>query len=296
MCKPYNGKMKEFKWRPGIFQKRLAELRIYAQVCGIFHDDQFHRTLKRLVLFADLEAVHIQPPCPWNYSLIGDKVKIGLMNTECSCGINTDKIHYVDMNELEFNEKGQVIFTADHDTDFGFGQFYEIEMWTSSEESKIHQLVEKMEKSNQKEKRLIRVQIVKFIDDRMAAYEQAVLAFELKIESKIIEFGIETQLSAQVLSQLSTVFMDSLPRQNHLPKISSNKQKPSEPKISRPKKVFTSRQKRLQADAIQAAKDAEEAKLKQLEKKKNDTVGANGKKKKKNEKTHFRKSQKPARL
>ena len=72
--------------------------------------------------------------------------------------------------------------------------------------------------------------------------------------------------------------------------------KSSAPKISKPKKVLTSRQKRLQADAIQAAKDAEEAKLKQLEKKKNESASANGKKKKKSAKTHFRKSQKPARL
>ena len=265
MCQPFNGKMKEFKWRPGIFQKRLAQLRMYAQVCGIFHDDRFHRTLKRLVLFADLEAVHIQPPCHWNYSLVSDKLKIGLMNT--------GKIQYMDMNELEFNEEGQVIFTADHDTDFGFGQFYEIEMWTSSEESKIHQLVEKMEKSNQKEKRLIRAQIVKFIDDTMAAYEQAVLAFELEIESRFIE-PCKGQLCDQALSQMSAIIKESLPRQNHLPKISSNKQKSSESKITRPKKVLTSRQKRLQADAIQAAKDAEGAKLKQLEKTNNDSVGA----------------------
>ena len=265
MCQPFNGKMKEFKWRPGIFQKRLAQLRMYAQVCGIFHDDRFHRTLKRLVLFADLEAVHIQPPCHWNYSLVSDKLKIGLMNT--------GKIQYMDMNELEFNEEGQVIFTADHDTDFGFGQFYEIEMWTSSEESKIHQLVEKMEKSNQKEKRLIRAQIVKFIDDTMAAYEQAVLAFELEIESRFIE-PCKGQLCDQALSQMSAIIKESLPRQNHLPKISSNEQKSSEAKITRPKKVLTSRQKRLQADAIQAAKDAEGAKLKQLEKTNNDSVGA----------------------
>ena len=287
MYKPCNGKMKEFKWRPGTFQKRLAELRVYAQVCGIFHNDQFHRTLKRLVLFANLEAVHIQPPCHWNYSLVSDKLKIGLMNT--------GKIQYMNMNELEFNEEGQVIFTADHDTDFGFGQFYEIEMWTSSEESKIHQLVEKMEKSNEKEKRLIRAQIVRFIDDTMASYEQAVLAFELEIESMFIE-PCKGQLCDEALSQMSAIIKESLPRQHHLPKICFNKQKSSEPKISKPKKVLTSRQKRLQADAIQAAKDAEEAKLKQLEKKKNDSIGANAKKKKKNEKTHFRKSQKPARL
>ena len=286
MCQPFNGKMKEFKWRPAIFQKRLAQRRMYAQVCGIFHDDRFHRTLKRLVLFADLEAVHIQPPCHWNYSLVSDKLKIGLMNT--------GKIQYMDMNELEFNEEGQVIFTADHDTDFGFGQFYEIEMWTSSEESKIHQLVEKMEKSNQKEKRLIRAQIVKFIDDTMAAYEQAVLAFELEIESRFIE-PCKGQLCDQALSQMSAIIKESLPRQNHLPKISSNEQKSSEAKITRPKKVLTSRQKRLQADAIQAAKDAEGAKLKQLEKTNNDSVGANSKKKRQG-KTHFRKSQKPARL
>ena len=66
------------------------------------------------------------------------------------------------------------------------------------------------------------------------------------------------------------------------------------PLISKSKRVLTSRQKRLQADAIQAAKDAEEVKLKQLEKTKNDSVGANGRKK--NGKTHFKKSQKPARL
>ena len=46
MCKPYNGKMKEFKWRPGIFQERLTELRMYAEICGYGHDDRFHRTLK----------------------------------------------------------------------------------------------------------------------------------------------------------------------------------------------------------------------------------------------------------
>ena len=52
------------------------------------------------------------------------------MNTECPCGINTDEIHYMDMNELEFDQKGRVIFTTDHDVDFGFGGFYGIEMWT----------------------------------------------------------------------------------------------------------------------------------------------------------------------
>ena len=283
MCKPYNGKMKEFKWTPGIFCKRLAQLRMYAQVCGIFHDDRFHRTLKRLVLFAELEAFHIQPPCHWNYRLVSDELKIGLMNIECPCGINSDKIRYINMHELGFNDEGQVLFTVDHDVDFGFGGFYEIEMWTCSEENKIHQLVEKMEKSNQKEKRSIRAQIVKFINDTMASYEHKILAYEF---SAILE------------DQVSAIIKDSMLQQTtrKLEAFFLHKKKSSSPTISRPKKVLNSRQKRLQADAIQAVKDAEEAKLKQLEKKKNDSVGANGKKKKKNAKTHFRKSQKPTRI
>ena len=264
MCKPFNGKMKEFKWRPGVFQYRLAELRMFAHKYGIFHDDRFHRTLKRLVLFADLEDIHIQPPCHWNYCLADDEDKIKLMNTECHCSINTDKIHYVDMNELDFHEQGHVMFTADHDVDFGFGGFYGIEMWTYSEENHIHQLLEIMEKSNQKEKRSIRAEIVNFINDTMAAYEDEVFF--------------------------------SGHRKNTRNKLTYRHPKSSAPKISKPKKVLTSRQKRLQADAIQAAKDAEEAKLKKLEEKKNDSVSANGKKKKKSTKTHFRKSQKPARL
>ena len=278
MCKPYNGKMKEFKWRPGIFQRRLLQLKMVSEFCGVVRDERFYRIFKRLVLFADLESFNIQPPCHWNYSLAPDEFKIKLMNTECPCGINTDEIHYMDMNELEFNEKGKVIFTADHDTDFGFGAFYKIEMWTYSEENKIHQLVEKLEKSNEKEKQAIKTQIVKFIDDTMAAYEHEVLAFEF---SAILE------------AQVAEIIKESIPRKNAR---NTYHQKSSAPKTSKPKKVLTSRQKRLQADAIQAAKDAEEAKLKQLEKKKNESASANGKKNEKSAKTHFRKSQKPARL
>ena len=100
------------------------------------------------------------------------------MNTECPCGINTDEIHYMDMSELEFNEKQQVVFTTDHDVDFGFGGFHEIEMWTYSEEKHIHQLAEQMKNSTEKEKISIQAQIVKFIADTMAAYEQEVLAFQ----------------------------------------------------------------------------------------------------------------------
>ena len=283
MCKPYNGKMKEFKWRPGIFKKRLLQLQLFSQIRnGALPDERFHRTLKRLSLFVDLERFNIQPPCHWNYSLVADEHKIGLMNTECPCGINTDEIHYMDMNELEFNEKGEIIFTTDHDTDFGFGYFYGIEMWTSSEENKIHQLVEKMDKSNENQQS-IKAEIIKFIDVTMAAYEDEVKAYEF---CKIVEFGIE--------AQLSEIMKHSNPRRNI--RKNYHEQQSAAPKMSKSKKVLTSRQKRLQADAIQAAKDAEEAKMKQLEKKKNESVGANGKKKKKRTKTHFRKSQKPARL
>merc|ERR1711911_92769 len=109
-----NGKIKEFKWRPGIFQKRLLQLELFSQLRGALPDERFHRTLKRLALFVDLEHFNIQPPCHWNYSLVVDEHKIRLMNTECPCGINTDEIHYMDMNELEFDEKGRVIFTTDH--------------------------------------------------------------------------------------------------------------------------------------------------------------------------------------
>jgi len=279
MCKPYNGKMKEFKWRPGIFQKRLLQLELFSQLRGALPDERFHRTLKRLALFVDLEHFNIQPPCHWNYSLVADEHKIRLMNTECPCGINTDEIHYMDMNELEFDEKGRVIFTTDHDVDFGFGGFYGIEMWTYSEEKQIHQLARKMKESNGKEKQSIKAQIVKFVDDTMAAYEHEVLAYEF---SAILE------------AQVSAIIKESIPRQN-----TSNiyhEQKSSAPKIAKRKKALSSRQKRLQADAIQAAKDAEEAKMKQLEKKKKESVSTNGKKKKKSAKTHFRKSQKPARL
>ena len=279
MCKPYNGKMKEFKWRPGIFQKRLLQLELFSQLRGALPDERFHRTLKRLALFVDLERFNIQPPCHWNYSLVADEHKIGLMNTECPCGINTDEIHYMDMNELEFDEKGRVLFTADHDTDFGFGAFYEIEMWTYREENQIHQLVDEMKKSNDNQRRSIKAKIVKFIDDTMAAYEHEVLAYEF---SAILE------------AQVSAIIKESILRQN-----TTNiyhEQKSPAPKISKRKKVLSSRQKRLQADAIQAAKDAEEAKMKQLEKQKKESVSTNGKKKKKRARTHFRKSQKPARL
>ena len=283
MCKPYNGKMKQFKWRPGIFQRRLNQLEMIVEVCGIVRDERFYRTIKRLGLFADLESLNIQPPCHWNYSLAPDEFKVGLMNRECPCGINTDEVHYMDMNELEFNEKGEIIFTTDHDTDFGFGYFYGIEMWTSCEENKIHQLVEKMDKSNENQQQSIKAEIIKFIDDTMTAYEDEVQAYEF---CKIIEIGIE--------AQLSVIMKDSIPRQNI--RQNYHEQQSAAPKISKPKKVLTSRQKRLQADAIQAAKDVEEAKMKQLEKNKNESADANGKKKKKKAKTHFRKSQKPARL
>ena len=277
MCKPFNGKMKEFKWRPGIFQKRLNELKLYGLFRPILNDERFKRTYKRLVLFADLEAFNIQPPCHWNYSLVPDELKIGLMNTECPCGINTDEIHYMDMNELEFNEEGKVIFTSDHDLDFGFGGFYEFKMWTDAEEEKIEKLVEKMKQSNEKTKRSVKSQIVKFIDKTMTAFEQEVLAFEF---SAILE------------AQLSTFIKETTSVAN--PRNVSNKPRPAAPKIS--KRKMTSRQKRLQSDAIQAAKDAEEAKMKQLEKKKSESETSKGQKKKKIGKTHFRKSQKPARL
>ena len=283
MCKPYNGKMKQFKWRPGIFQRRLNQLEMIVEVCGIVRDERFYRTIKRLGLFADLESLNIQPPCHWNYSLAPDEFKVGLMNRECPCGINTDEVHYMDMNELEFNEKGEIIFTTDHDTDFGFGYFYGIEMWTSCEENKIHQLVEKMDKSNENQQQSIKAEIIKFIDDTMTAYEDEVQAYEF---CKIIEIGIE--------AQLSVIMKDSIPRQNI--RKNYHEQQSAAPKISKPKKVLTSRQRRLQADAIQAAKDVEEAKMKHLEKNKNVSADTNGKKKKKKAKTHFRKSQKPARL
>ena len=284
MCKPYNGKMKEFKWRPRIFQRRLNQFKMISAVCGVVRDERFYRTIKRFVLFADLESFNIQPPCHWNYSLAPDDCKIGLMKTECPCGINTDEIHYMDMNELEFNEKGEIIFTTDHDTDFGFGAFYEIEMWTYREENQILHLVDEMKKSNDNQRRSIKAQIVKFIDDTMAAYEDEVLAFEF---SKIVEAGIEAHIAEMIIKE-------SKP-QEYI-RFIHHKQQSSAQKISKPKKVLTSRQKRLQADAIQAAKDAEEAKLKQLEKTKKESVAANDKKKKKRTKTHFRKSQKPARL
>ena len=272
--------MKQFKWRPGIFQRRLQELKMFSQLFGVVRDDRFHRTLKRLVLFADLEAFNIQPPCHWNYSLVADELKIGLMNTECPCGINTDDIHYMDMNPLEFNNKGQVVFTTDHDTDFGFGGFYEIEMWTYSEETKIHQLVGKMERSNEKEKGLIKAQVQEFIDKTMSDYEQEVLAFEF---STLLE------------AQLSAIIKESISRQNNRNVYRGHQS--SAPIISKSKRILTSRQKRLQADALQAAKDVEEAKLKKLEKKKSDSkTSKKNTKKKKSAKTHFRKSQKPAKL
>ena len=288
MCRPYNGKMKEFKWRPGIFQEKLTELRMYGEICGFVHDDRFDRSLKRLILFAYLESVHIQPPCHWNYRLVSDELKIGLMNTECRCGIpihcgfNNDKIHYINMANLGFNEEGQVMFTADHDVDFGFGGFFGIEMWTIGQEVKIKQLVQKMETSNQKEKRSVRARIIQFIDETMSAYERKILTYQWSAVRK----GEVSEIITDSMLELNIRKLEAL---FHLKQQSQSSQT-----ISKPKKVLTSRQKRLQADAIQAAKDAEEAKLKQLEKKKNDSVGANGRKK--NGKTHFRKSQKPARL
>ena len=236
MCKPYNGKMKEFKWRPGIFQERLTELRMYAEICGYRHDDRFYRTLKRLVLFAYLESVHIQPPCHWNYNFVSDELKIGLMNTKCLCGIpihcgfNSDKIHYINMAKLGFNEEGKVIFTADHDVDFGFGGFFEIEMWTNNEEIKIQQLIEKMEKSNQKEKRSVRAQIIKFIDKTMSAYERKVLTY---------------QFSAIRKGQASAIITDSMLELNirKLEALFYLKEQSSSQKISKQKKVLTSRQK-----------------------------------------------------
>ena len=274
MCKPFNGKMKEFKWRPGIFQQRLNQLKLFSLLRPVLRDERFHRIHKRLVLFADLEALGIQPPCHWNYKLAPDELKIGLMNTECPCGINTEEIHYMDMNELEFNEDGKVIFTSDHDVDFGFGGFYEFKMWTNAEEEKMEKLVEKMKRSNEKTKRSVKSQIVKFIEKTMNAFEQEVLAYEF---STILE------------AQLSMFIKESTS------KAVSSEKKTAGPKIS--KRKMTSRQKRLQADAIQAEKDAEEAKLKQLEKKKSESV-SNGQKKKKTAKNHnfFRKSQKPTKL
>ena len=312
--------MKEFKWRPGIFQKRLAQLRRLLQYYEVVHDERFQRTFIRLILFADLEVFDIQPPCHWSYSLVPDEIKIELMNRECPCGINTDDIHYMDMSELEFNDKRQVVFTVDHDVDFGFGGLHEIEMWTYSEQKQIHQLVEQMKNSNEKGKVSTKTQIEKFIADTMAAYEQEVLAFQCSMI-------FEAQLSASIEESIE----DSIAPQNNekddciicigiellislcfylllllisgiyyaISGIASSlvliwHQEPLAPRTSKPKKI--SRQKRVQADAIQAAKDIQEAKLKQLEKKKNENIRSIDKKAKKSVKTHFRKSQKPARL
>ena len=272
MCKPFNGKMKEFKWRPGIFKKRLNQVDIYSLFCPILNDERFQRTFKRLVLFAELEEWNIQPPCHWNYKLAPEELKIKLMNTECSCGINTDEIHYMDMNALEINEEGKIIFTSDHDVDFGFGGFYDIQMWTNAEEEKVQKLVNKMERSDEKTRKRVKSQIVKFINKTMAAYEQDVLRFEFYTI-------LEARLSK--LNEESTTRTETKP-----------------PVIHIPKRTMSSRQKRIQADAIQAAKDAEEARMKQLEKKKTEISTSENQKKKKTAKAHnfFRKSQKPAKL
>ena len=342
--------MKEFKWCPGIFQKRLEHLRMVSQFYDVVHDERFHRTFKRLILFANLEVFDIQPPCHWSYGLVPEEIKIELMNTECPCGINTDEIHYMDMSELEFNEKQQVVFTTDHDVDFGFGGFHEIEMWTYSEEKHIHQLAEQMKNSTEKEKISIQAQIVKFIADTMAAYEQEVLAFQRSMireaqlsvsNQESIEESIPLQNTSNDIDVFSGI-LDELPLfilvclyllllliygicyiisgihyiicllifsiqicinlfLLFIFGISSSlvyiwHQEPLVLRTSKAKTISTSRQKRLQADAIQAAKDVEEAKLKQLENKKHEYIRTNGTKQKKIAKTHFRKSQKPARL
>ena len=325
MCKPFNGKMKEFKWRPGIFQKRLAQLRRLLQYYDGVHDERFHRTFIRLMLFADLEVFDIQPPCHWSYNLVPDEIKIELMNRECPCGINTDEIHYMDMSELEFNDEGQVVFTADHDVDFGFGGFHEIEMWTCMEEKRIHKLVEQIKNSNENEVS-IKVKIVKFIADTMAAYEQEVLAFQCSMV-------LEAQLPSSIQESFEESFEESIPSQNTSNNIDDISRileecplpilvcfylllllisgiyyiisviasslvfifgiRPLASRTSKTKKILNSRQKRLQADAIQAAKDAE---LKQPENKKHEYIRTIGKTPKKIAKTHFRKSQKPVRL
>ena len=329
MCKPFNGKMKEFKWRPGIFQKRLAQLKRLLQYYEVVHDERFQRTFIRLILFADLEVFDIQPPCHWSYSLVPDEIKIELMNRECPCGINTDDIHYMDMSELEFNDKRQVVFTVDHDVDFGFGGLHEIEMWTYSEQKQIHQLVEQMKNSNEKGKVSTKTQIEKFIADTMAAYEQEVLAFQCSMifEAQLsasIEESIEDSIAPQnngnhdcicigcicidcicigiellilvcfylLLLLISSIYYAISVIASSLVLIWH--QEPLAPRTSKPKKI--SRQKRVQADAVQAAKDIEDAKLKQLENKKHENIRSIDKKAKKSVKTHFRKSQKPARL
>ena len=324
MCKPFNGKMKEFKWRPGIFQKRLAQLTRLLQYYEVVHDERFQRTFIRLMLFADLEIFDIQPPCYWSYNLVPDEIKIELMNRECPCGINTDEIHYMDMSEIEFNDEGRIVFTSDHDVDFGFGGLHEIEMWTFSEQKQIHELVEQMKDSNENEKVSIKAKIVKFIADTMAVYEQEVLAFQCSMI-------LEAQLSASIKESIVESIEDSIAPQNNenrdciicsgiellisvcfylllllisgivyaISGIASSlvliwHQEPLASKTSKPKKI--SRRQRVQADAIQAAKDIEEAKLKQLENKKHENIRSIDKKPKKSAKTHFRKSQKPARL
>ena len=339
MCKPFNGKMKEFKWRPGIFQKRLEQLRILrlSPYLDVVQDKRYHRIFKRLMLFGFLEDFNIQPPCHWSYKLVPDEIKIELMNTECPCGINTDDIHYMDMSELELNDKG-VVFTEDHDVDFGFGGFHGIEMWTYSEEKHIHQLVVQMKNSNEEEKVSIKAEIEKFIADTMAAYEQEVSTFQCSL----ILMEVEAQLSASnkkstedfIDDSIDDSFENSIASQNTrddciicdgiellillcfylllllisgiyyvISGIASSlvfiwHQEPLESRTSKPKKILNSRQKRLQADAIQAVKDIEEAKLKQFENKKHENIRSIDKKPQKSAKTHnfFRKSQKPARL
>ena len=288
MCKPFNGKMKEFKWRPGIFNRRLQELHMHSRLHavlrtdGILRDERYYRSFKRLVLFADLEDFKIQPPCHWNYKLADDKIKIALMNMACPCGINTDEIHYMDMNDFEMNEEGKIMFTKDHDVDFGFGGFYDFEMWSDAEEEKIEKLVEKLKRSDEKTRRSVKSNIVKFIDKTMTALEQNVLRFEFYMA---------------LTSQLAMTEEEAISRRNS--RNAYNEKRMAEIRAMKPpKRSKTPRQKRLEADAIQAVKDAEEARMKQLAKKKSESTTSNGKKKKKSAKTHnfFRKSQKPTKL
>ena len=284
MCKPFNGKMKQFKWRPGIFNRRLHQLQMYSilPTNGVLHDERYYRTLRRLELFADLEDFDIEPPCHWNYKLADDKFKIELMNTPCPCGINTDEVHYMDIDKFDMNEDGKLMFTKDHDVDFGFGGFYDFQMWTDAEEEKIEKLVEKLKRSDEKTRRKVKSNIIKFIDKTMAAYEQDVLRFEFY---------------AALTVKLAKTDEESIGREER--QKAYNEKMLAEIRASKPpKRSKTSRQKRLEADAIQAAKDAEEARMKQLEKKKSESTGSNGTEKKNKAKTHnfYRKSQKPAKL
>ena len=286
MCKPLNENIKEFKWRPGIFQKRLDQMYLYSDFNPILRDERFCRIFPRLVLFADLESFNIQPPCHWNYKLAPvDLLKVKMGSNQCSCDMKTDQIQHMEMNKLQINKDGETIFASDHDVDFGFGRFkiqnndfqinYDIQLWTNAEEEKVVRLVEKMKRSDEKTRKRVKSQIVKFIDKTMATFEREVLQFEF---------------CAAIKPHLPTFLLQ-------VESISSAELKQAPTKLNG-KRTMTSRQKRLQADAIQAVKDAEEAKMKQLEQKKSETNNFSNQGTKKTAKAHnfFRKSQKPAKL